>query len=182
MPYLIPLTCASDIQSMPRVCWHSISKLPLQPWYQCRPNHQEEPPGNSIVERLHQSVASFLRTMRDIYGPIPEISSDRIIEDALQSAAYALRISTNNTLGVSLERWYFIVICYSTFLLFQIYTLYTRNDKTLWIKTTYAKTPDDDNTTTPLTNAFPSLSSTRANLRPGRLDPKILSKFTQMAT
>ena len=39
--------------------------------------------------------------MRDIYGPFPEISSDRIIEDALQSAAYASRVSTNNTLGVS---------------------------------------------------------------------------------
>ena len=56
------------------------------------------PQGNSIVERLHQSIANSLRVLAYAHPPKDDLGARIMVETALQTAAYAARATMHTTM------------------------------------------------------------------------------------
>jgi transposase InsO family protein len=61
----------------------------------------KNPQGNSIVERLHQTMGNSIRTLLDGANPQSESEANALIDSVLQTAAYAARAAIHTTLGTT---------------------------------------------------------------------------------
>ena len=95
---------------MPLKCIYDQGNEFLGPGFQrvlSRHNIQRSPTGvknpqaNSIVERLHQSVASSLRVLTYAHPPRSQAEIDDLINTALQTASYAAKAAIHSTMKLS---------------------------------------------------------------------------------
>ena len=65
------------------------------------PTTSRNPQGNSVCERMHQTVANVLRTTKRLNPPQNEQQARQLIEDALATTVYATRASVSSALNTS---------------------------------------------------------------------------------
>ena len=65
------------------------------------PTTSRNPQGNSICERMHQTVAQVLRTTKRINPPQTEEQAIQLVKDALATTVYATRASVSSALNTS---------------------------------------------------------------------------------
>jgi len=58
-------------------------------------------PGNSICERMHQTVGNILRVLIHTYNPQTQQAAEELVDRALATAQLALRTVVHSTLGAS---------------------------------------------------------------------------------
>ena len=65
------------------------------------PTTSYNPQGNSICERMHQTVANVLRTTTQLKPPRNLQDATQQVENAIATTVYATRVSVSRTLGTS---------------------------------------------------------------------------------
>ena len=61
----------------------------------------KNPQGNSICERMHQTVANILRTLIHLHPPETVQQASTLVDNALATVTHALRCAVGRTTGVS---------------------------------------------------------------------------------
>jgi transposase InsO family protein len=65
------------------------------------PTTARNPQGNSICERMHQTVANILRTLIHLNPPNDAAQAQHLVDNAIATAMHATRCAVNRTLGTS---------------------------------------------------------------------------------
>ena len=65
------------------------------------PTTAKNPQSNAVCERMHQTVANVLRTIKRLHPPQNEREARQLVEDALATTVYATRAAVSTALGTS---------------------------------------------------------------------------------
>ena len=66
-----------------------------------RPATVKNPQSNSICERLHHTITNVLRPLLHMHPPHNDEQANNVIDTALQTAAYAARVTIHNSMKIS---------------------------------------------------------------------------------